>query len=198
MCLTDAMNYQIPDYDNEPHAENKHLRFMDVLKHHSENKENPIQEWHLLPITSKKERGKCICSHPIENNYFISNDKTQVTLIIGSDCKNRFLPSTLRCERCRLPLRDEINRIAKKNFICPECKRFEAYKLKERMRVVEQYDHYYLFWFGPYYKKTFKEVTEDTGYTEFLINIPKSKWNASLHSFYKYVEAKFETEEVEE
>lgn len=197
--------YPIASYDNEPFAEDKHLRFMAVLKDHSENQTHPIPEWTLLETMEVKE-SQCICTQPILNQYFISNDTTKTTLIIGSDCMKRFLEPSLHCKECGCGITTGIvERIQKKDFLCKQCK---AQKKKEALLRAEkeaketqrklleeakqeakkqQMGNWILFWYGRYYQKPFKMVLQDEAYVEYLLNLPEEKKTETIKSFTTYV-----------
>lgn len=204
--------YFTPNYDNEPPAEDKHERFMAVLKNHSENQTHPISEWRLLPLREVKD-SQCICTQPILNQHFISNDTTRTTLVIGSDCMKRFLEPTLQCEECGCGITTGIvERIEKQNFLCPPCK---ALKKKRDRLLAEQeakkHQHelatqeakkvkmgkWALFWYGKYYQKPFSVVLQDEAYVEYLLNLPEDKKTETIKSFTTYVSLFYDVVETE-
>jgi len=177
--------YTIPNYDNEPHAEDKHERFMTVLKAHSENQSNPFPEWELQPMKTKHERSKCICSHPIDNNYFISNNTTNTTLVVGSDCMKRFLNPSLYCKDCDCVIQNVVQRIDEKDYICRSCK-------ASRKQIAKKYASWIFYHPGPHFQDPFHKVIEDEDYVETLLRLPYSfPKNKSLEAFLKYVNAVF-------
>lgn len=207
--------YQIPNYDNEPIADDKHERFMAVLKMHSAHETNPIQEWHLETLTEVKD-SQCICSQPILNQYFISNDTTRTTLIIGSDCMKRFLDCTLKCSQCSASIKNVATRIKENEYLCKQCKatkKKEALALAERQqklaleqqrkeaeiqKKIKRMGTFCLFWFGRYYQKPFKIVVEDEAYVEYLLNLPDEKTKCqTLRTFLEYASHFYEIKEVE-
>jgi hypothetical protein len=176
-----SSSYYTPNYDNAPTADDKHLRFMEVLKEHSINQVLPIPEWELSPITRVEEK-KCICSHPILNNYFITNEKTKTILVIGSDCMKRFLDPSLRCEECNAPIQNVVQRISEGNFICRECK-------QKRKRVVKDYKDRYIVELGKYYLKTFEEAGNDQEFVQSVLDMDEADWSPNLRNFYIYIKA---------
>lgn len=183
-----ALYHPIPNYDNEPNHDDKHARFMQVLKAHSENQTHPIPEWRLHSFREVEEK-KCICSHDILNNYFISNDRTKTTLIIGSDCMKRFLDPSLRCSECKQPIQNVVNRIEKSDFICRNCK-------NQRRKTVKHLRNCIFLHPGPYNEKKFSEVIEDVAYVETLLNIPDNEKTMTITLFCRYAKAVYLIDET--
>ena len=190
-------HYNIPNYDHEPNHEDKHKRFMEVLNHHSENQGHSIPEWELLPFRKENFRLKCICSHPIQNNFFISNNTTKTTLVIGSDCMKRFLNPTLRCEDCSGYMNNVVKRIEDDDMICRDCKR-------KRRKIVKDYEYKVFRVPGPYEGRSFKSVAEDLQYAEAILNEPREKWGYKWmwwgyhEEFIKYFTALYQVADREE
>jgi hypothetical protein len=213
-------SYQIENYDTAEPASDKHQRFMEILQKHSLNPAEAIEEWKLLKITAKDLRSKCICSHPIERNYFVENPFTKTTLCIGSECINRWIKPKLTCEQCDCVLQNATHRVKFNKFLCKECnlqkkrelvQQEEERKLQELRASIEKQrkeekrrldiarkENLVLFWYGPYYQRKFKEVIQDEAYVEKLINIPQERWTPTLKAFSEYAHLIYEIADVPE
>jgi hypothetical protein len=63
---------------------------------------------------------ECICGHPIQRHYFITDANNEGMLVIGSECIKRFLPENVQgrtCSMCMAPHRRT------KNNICFDCEK---------------------------------------------------------------------------
>ena len=198
--------YPVEDYDTVDNANDMHIRFMEVLRKHSLDQLNPIEEWRLEKHTEDDFRKKCICSHDIERNYFISNDFTKTTLVVGSECVNRWLKPKLSCQRCDAVLGSVAQRVREQKFLCRACNQLQKaeaaaqererqYQLEQRAKKAKRMETLILFWYGPYYKKQFGQVAKDEAYVEYLLNIPDDKLTPTLKAFHEYAAAVWDIED---
>lgn len=163
------------------------------MRKKSINKGDFIQEWELV-MKCHGAASQCICTHQIEENYFIINKITREQCIIGSDCVQRWLNPKLNCKGCDKPLGCIMQRIKKQEFYCRSCKTL-------KQKTVDQFSSWKIAYPGPWKGKTFCKVSENEEWVETLINTPKWKGTSppsysykSLHAFHKYADSKFEFE----
>jgi hypothetical protein len=184
------------------------LRFFEVLREFSDDKNDPTPEWEFKGLITRGTHEKCICGTKIELNFLIVHKRTQKQLFIGSECVKRWIQPKLLCERCEAPLGRFEWRHKNQDFHCRSCKKEiqlekEWQKMNQQMEAqrkkkkIEKMEKWTLFWYGKYRNKPFKMVAEDVGYVEYLMNIPEEKATASVRSFQEYASLIFEFEEVE-
>lgn len=174
--------------DLEDSLKAKARLFHSILRENSMNKEDPIPEWKLVVDYEGDGEERCICSTPIVYKYVIENKHTGTRLIIGSECIKRWNIEFL-CKDCGSHLGNITRRLAKKDFVCPDCKKRE----ERRKKVKEAADterrkklaSYVLYWYGPYYKRKFSDVIDDIPYVEFLLNQPTR--TKTIEYFEEYV-----------
>jgi len=180
------------------------------MREKSIHKGDFIQEWELA-MKCHRAASQCICTHQIEENYFIRNKITGEQCIIGSDCVQRWLNPKMNCKKCKEPLGCIMTRIKKKDFYCRSCK-LEIIKRNEekerenrkiKQKTIKMFSSWTLAYPGPWKGKLFPVVCETEEWVETLINIPKWQGVAppsyiykSLHAFQKFADAKFEISEA--
>jgi len=80
--------------------------------------------------TLPPKKRKCICGQHIERNYYVYNKELDKVLVIGSICKNAYLPIHLRnitCDKCGEPYQATKYNICRKcREVCNQCG--EVYK----------------------------------------------------------------------
>ena len=115
--------------------EEKVQRFFEVLKSHTEDQDDPIDEWEYLTDEVQQVFVKkfCICSTPIKNIHLIRNKKSGLILEIGSECAKKWDLAPL-CENCKNPLGAITRRRKENDWVCKACK---AAKKKEALLKVE-------------------------------------------------------------
>ena len=102
---------------------------------------------------------QCICRKSIMNTFYIDNDKTKTSLILGSCCIKKFLPDALRCKKCDEPLNNIVKRLLEKNYTCPTCTRLLNKIAKEREKMYAEKAFY---WRNHKYNgKLFKDIVHD-------------------------------------
>lgn len=144
-------------------------KFMEELRKHSLNKEEPIREWEVLYHYRGAEGASnlyfCICSKLIQNRFYIQNKFTKEILTIGSDCIERF-NMDLRCEKCDEVMGGVYRRLRDKDFICNLCKK-EARAAKRRLSyftTLAKTDS------GNRVRMSFREILENPTALDFLLN----------------------------
>jgi hypothetical protein len=157
--------------------------FFQVLRDHSQDKEDPISEWEFAEVVDGDGHMTCICTTPIRYLYKIRNRVTHDTLIVGSECIKRWMGGLLRCQRCDCRLGNIRARLRKKQFHCRICR--QILQREESQRKNSKLSTLRLFWFGPYYKKQFREVIDDVPYVEKLLNVTNK--TKTLELFEEYV-----------
>jgi hypothetical protein len=163
----------------------------------SVDKKDFIQEWELAKqcIGAKSQ---CICTHPINQNYYIINKLTGARCIIGSDCVQRWMNPKLMCEGCGGALGCVMERIRKQDFHCRSCK---GEKRRARESTIRRFSSWKLDFPGPWKGLTFEKVCENQEWAEKLINTewqgtgPLSYIYKSLKAFQLYANAVFVIEE---
>lgn len=183
------------DFDYQYNETETNLRFFEILRRFSDDKNDPTPEWELLTGHHSSSKERCICSTKIEHQYFIRHKRTGKVLVIGSECVKRWMNPVLNCKGCGDPLGRVCERIRKEDFLCRKCKK--ASVDAERAKI-ERMGRLVLFWYGKYYMKPFSLVAEDIPYVEYLINLPQCKSSETLKAFQKYATLVFEIREVEE
>lgn len=194
--------------------------FLEVLKYYSDNKEDPIPEWHLQGFVPNGGATECICETPIVLNYKIIHKRTLQELIIGSECVKRWMNPRLECEVCKSPLGCIMKRYQFFDFKCRACKTAERKKQErllqeaeeqERCRLMAQFQEKLrkdearrkageqLFrGYGKYFLKPFRLVAEDIPYATKLLNLPKEKvYEENLIAFLSYLSSCYEIVDVE-
>ena len=173
----------------------KAKRFFEILREQSMYKNDPVPEWKVVPEVECEDDGTgvCICSTPIVYKYCIENKHNGNRLTIGSECVKRW-NLEFTCKDCKAPLGNVTQRLLKKNFFCPECtkRKKNQEKIRQQMLLARQkeLERYTLFWYGPDYKRKFKDVIQDIPYVERLINVEyKTK---TLELFQEYVSLLFD------
>ena len=179
------------EYDYQEVEPNK--RFFEVLRQFSEDKRDPIHEWEFLPHIHNVRAERCICTTPIQNNFYIQHKRTKKQLIIGSECVKRWIHPKLQCKECDAPLGRVCERVRKQDFLCGKCKR----RLKaEREEKIRKLGNYKLLFGKRYYQRLFKDIVEDIPYTEFLLNINIHPLPQTLQAFNDYCSLIFEIKET--
>jgi hypothetical protein len=93
------------------------INFIDVLRHFSESQDDKyLEEWDLYftgeAITDTDRNKFCICSHDIEQCYYVKNRNNGNILRIGSDCIQKFMPAELNREfKEKIRRENQLNRI---------------------------------------------------------------------------------------
>lgn len=169
------------------------LRFFEVLREYSFDKRDPLHEWEFVPEKHTVRSEKCICTTPIQNNYYIRHKQTKKELIVGSECIKRWIQPQLLCKECSSPLGRVCERVRLKDFICGKCKRKEKARRAERMKKL---GNYRLLFGKKYYQRLFKEVIDDIPYVEFLLNLKMNVIPSSLEAFYEYCSLVYEIKEI--
>lgn len=176
-------------------------RFFEILRKYSFDKEDPISEWRFVEIVDNDGTNRCICTAPIQYLYKIENKETKATLIVGSECIQRWLQGLLRCKECACVLGNVVKRLRKEDYHCRSCKKILQKKQEQqeqeelRKRKMSKLGHCRLYWYGPYYQKMFHEVIDNIPYVEKLINIENK--NQTLELFTRYVKTVYDLEERE-
>lgn len=142
----------------EPSSEYYARMFMQRLREHSQNKQDPVSEWKLEDSVSWMENGGlCICTKEIKNIYTIQNKVTKERLEIGGDCAQRWLDPSLLCDKCEIPLGNVIQRRKQQRFLCRKCLQ-EAGKMEDWMIL---YDNEPI---------SFYDLAQKPGAVEYLLN----------------------------
>jgi len=194
--------------------------FLEVLKKYSDNKNDPIPEWHLQGFDPHGGATKCICETPILLNYRIIHKRTQVQLLIGSECVKRWLNPRLECEVCKCPLGCIMKRYQTFDFKCRKCKTAERKEQERLLREAEEMERARLIaefrererkenerrWageelfrgYGKHFLKPFRIVAEDIPFVTRLVNLPKEKvYEKNLIDFLSYVSMCYDIVEIE-
>lgn len=181
--------------------EHKAKKFFEKLREKSVFKQDPIPEWSVIHDIEGDGSSTCICSTPIQYQFTIRNKLNGMHLVIGSECVKRFGIEFV-CDNCGASLGNITQRLIKKDYLCPLCKKEkqrqqEAEERRERIRQqmeqtkiqarINTLSRFRLYWFGVHYGKSFPQVVQDASieYLNRLINI-ESK-NKSLEAFEEYV-----------
>ena len=168
------------------------LKFFEVLRSFSDNQYDPLPEWELVTDKFIEREIRCICTTPIERNFFIRHKRTGKELVIGSECVKRWLNPRIVCKECDSPLGRVTKRIELQDFICPDCKRSKRKKDTARRKQLASFR---LYWGSKHYGKQFKDVIDDIPYVETLLNLPLPSVPQTLQAFYEYVNLVFTIEE---
>jgi hypothetical protein len=124
------------------------------------------QDKYALQIYNEDDTVQCICRKKIKKLFFIDNDETKTSLILGSCCIKKFLPETMKCKECGEQLKDICKRLTEKNFICPACTRYLVKIDNERKKKYELYTFY---WHKhKYHGKQFYEIIHDEDFVNDL------------------------------
>ena len=192
------------------HDPNK--RFFEVLRQHSDDKNDPTPEWEFTGMVFNGVKEKCICGTKILLNYLITHKRSKHQLIIGSECVKRWIKPKMTCEDCDAPLGRVLERARKNDFLCRSCKkekkerearekeqeeRIQKKKEEETKRQIKRMDNFMLYWYGKHRNHPFKMVAEDIPYTEYLLNIPEEKASESIKAFQKYASLVYDIKEEE-
>ena len=177
------------------------LKFFEILRRFSDNKFDPVPEWELLTDKFFEKETRCICTTPIERNFYIRHKRTGKELVIGSECVKRWIHPKLTCKQCESPLGRIDKRIQTQDFVCPKCKREakkaakEAAEHRASRRATLCAFHFY---YGKkYYGKRFDVVAKDIPYVEFLLNLQLSDVPKTLKLFKEYIGLIYELEDIE-
>jgi hypothetical protein len=180
------------------HDPNK--RFFEVLREHSEDKNDPTPEWEFGGMVLHGAKERCICGTKILLNYLITHKRTKKQLIIGSECIKRWINPKMTCEDCDAPLGQVLKRARTNDYLCRSCKKerkeLEVRKQEEKQRQIKKMDNFMLYWYGKHRNHPFKMVAEDIPYTEYLLNIPEEKASESIKAFQKYASLVYEIKET--
>ena len=194
--------------------------FLEVLKQYSDNKNDPIPEWHLQGFVPTGGKTHCICETPIILNYKIIHKRTLVELIIGSECVKRWLNPRLECEVCKCPLGCIMKRYQLFDFKCRKCKTEERKKQEKLLREAEEMERARLYTefrekhlkeeqrrmvgeqlfrgYGKHFLEPFRIVADDIPFVTKLLNLPKEKvYEENLIAFLSYVSSCYEIVDVE-
>jgi hypothetical protein len=146
--------------------------FMQILREHSQNKQDPVSEWKLLDSVSyMQDGGFCICTKDIKNIFVIQNNVTQELLNIGGDCAKRWLDPSMQCHKCNIPLGNVLERRKQQKFLCKTCLR-KAGKMESTIIV---YDSTFMIYF---------DLAQNTAAIEYLLN--KKSTSANEKKFLDY------------
>lgn len=172
------------------------LKFFEVLRSVSDNQYDPLPEWELLTDKFMEREIRCICTTPIERNFFIRHKRTGKELVIGSECVKRWLNPFAVCSECQSPLGRITKRIETKDFVCPECKRDKKKKETARRNQLATFRFYWGGYGTKHYKNKFCDVIDDIPYVEHLLNLSLPSVPPSLQAFYEYVNLVFTVKEI--
>lgn len=177
-------------------------RFLQVLRDHSTNQTDPIEEWDLLGFVSNGGATHCICDTQIILNYCIQHKQTKKQLMIGSECVKRWINPKLVCERCQTTLGCVMKRIRYQDFHCRQCKKAlqeeKAYQEHMKAQQLRRWERELFYAYGKHYEQPFKEVAKDIPFVEKLLNLPPEKrWQKNLIAFLTYVSLLYEIADVE-
>lgn len=168
------MNYQLVTYYPEDEGSNVKLLMNRIVENSVAKIFNEARlEWYAtnqdkygLQIDNEDDTVQCICRKKIKKLFFIDNDETKKSLILGSCCIKKFLPETMKCKECNQQLKDICTRLAEKNFICPACTRLQVKLDKERKKKYETYTFY---WRGHKYNgMLFPDIIDDEDFVNDL------------------------------
>lgn len=177
------------------------LRFFEILRRYSDDKNDPVPEWELVPEMTVNSKERCICSTKIIDNYYIRHTRTGKVLVIGSECIKRWISPKLKCKECGAALGRVCRRIKTADYLCRSCKleakKEEERKEQERETKIARMEKLVLFWYGPYYQKPFYLVAKDIPYVEYLLNHPKATTSETLKAFQKYASLVFEIQKTQ-
>lgn len=99
------------------------LQFLERLKEHSQNKEDPISEW-ILHDNVEERTSNCLCGKEIHVIYFIENKLSHEIIGVGSECVKKWLNPYLVCKSCYCPLGNALQRRREKKFYCRQCRAY--------------------------------------------------------------------------
>lgn len=175
------------------------LRFFEILRKFSTNPYDPVPEWELDTTKFIATKSRCICTTPIERNFYIRHKQSGKELVIGSECVKRWINPRLVCKTCDSPLGRVDKRIETQDFLCPKCKREAKKKLRdeaqEKAKKIQQLSLYRLYFGGKYYGRFFRDVIDDIPYVEFLLNLSFETVPKTLKLFYVYVSCVYDIQE---
>ena len=146
-------------------------KFLEVLREHSQNKQDPVSEWELTDDVTPEASSNCICTKDIKVLYYIKNILSGEILIIGSDCAERWLSPGLECKWCMCSLGNVMQRRREKKFYCRACSS-KMTKLGEKS----------IDYRGKVYK--LKEVIKDEKLVEEILNNTKTYYYYDVFKFY--------------
>ena len=157
-------------------------KFMDELRRHSKDKQDPVSEW--IIGASEEYESHCICGKDIHIRYHITNRLTGNFLWIGKDCAERWLDASLYCKTCDCALGNVMNRRRHNDFLCRACK----HKSKKNDEFVIKSLKNYKCLIHPYYGLEFFRTTDDIKFVEKILNMTSDKsYITSLQKYYRAV-----------
>ena len=176
------------------------LRFFEILRQYSDNQYDPLPEWELVLGKFMEKESRCICSTPIERNFYICHKRTGKELVIGSECVKRWINPKLICKQCKCPLGRFAARIKTQDFLCPSCKRIakKAVEEKERKTLsrIQTLGRFKFFFGKIYFAQRFCEVVKDIPYVEFILNHPWIHQPETIKLFLEYVHLVYDIKET--
>lgn len=156
------------EIDNTP-PEVYARNFLEKLREHSQNKEDPVSEWDVLNDTDNGIEF-CLCGKKIHNIFVIQNKITLEAIGIGSECVKRWLECDLKCRRCNCELGNVMKRRREKKFYCRSCRKI--IELQGNLKIYHNYSFHY-----------FKDIVQNVPLLEILLNSGNSKIVQTLRDY---------------